>query len=93
MHFGLSNSLDTSKRLMGECLGNLNMAVCVIFKDDLIIFNDPFKKHLENLDTVLAKLRESNLKLSADKCFFLQERVYFLGHVVSTECVETDPVL
>ena len=39
---------------------------------------------------MLTRLRECNLKLSADKCFFLQERVHFLGHVVSSEGVETD---
>ena len=91
MPFGLSNSPATYQRLMEECLGPLNMKICVIYLDDLIIFSDSFEQHLERLDIVLTRLRECNLKLSPDKCFFLQERVKFLGHVVSSEGIETDP--
>lgn len=91
MPFGLSNSPATYQRLMEECLGELNMKICVIYLDDLIIFSDSFEQHLERLDIVLTRLQQCNLKLSPDKCFFLQERVKFLGHVVSAEGIETDP--
>ncbi len=43
------------------------------------------------MDLVLTRLQECNLKLSADKCFFAQKKVKFLGHVVSEFGVETDP--
>ena len=76
---------------MEECLGPLNMKICVIYLDDLIIFSDSFEQHLERLDIVLKRLRECNLKLSPDKCFFLQERGKFFWHVVSSEGIETDP--
>lgn len=91
MPFGLSNSPATYQRLMEECLGELNMKICVIYLDDLIIFSDSFEQHLERLDTVLTRLRQCNLKLSAEKCYFLQERVKFLGHTVSSQGIETDP--
>ena len=91
MPFGLSNSPATYQRLMEECLGSLNMKICVIYLDDLIIFSDTFEQHLERLDIVLTRLQQCNLKLSPDKCYFLQERVKFLGHVVSHEGIETDP--
>ena len=58
MPFGLSNSLATYQRLMEECLGPLNMKICVIYLDDLIIFSDSFEQHLERLNKVLAQLRE-----------------------------------
>ena len=92
MPFGLSNSLATYQRLMEECLGSLNMKICVIYLEDLIIFSDTFQQHLERLDIVLTRLRECTLKLSADKCFFLQKRINFLGHLGSSEGVGTDPV-
>lgn len=91
MPFGLSNSPATYQRLMEECLGQLNMKICVIYLDDLIIFSDSFEQHLERLDIVLTRLQQCNLKLSPDKCYFLQERVKFLGHVVSQDGIETDP--
>ena len=91
MPFGLSNSPATYQRLMEECLGDLNMKICVIYLDDLIIFSNSFEQHLERLDIVLTRLQQCNLKLSADKCYFFQERVKFLGHIVSKDGIETDP--
>lgn len=91
MPFGLCNSPATYQRLMEECLGDYNMKICVIYLDDLIIFSDSFKQHLERLNLVLTRLQECNLKLSAEKCYFLQRKVKFLGHVVSEFGVETDP--
>ena len=91
MPFGLSNSPATYQWLMEECLGTLNMEICVIYLDDLIIYSNSFEQHLERLDIVLTRLQHGNLKLSADKCYFFQERVKFLGHVVSRDGIETDP--
>ena len=91
MPFGLSNSPATYQRLMEECLGELNMKICVIYLDDLIVFSNSFEQHLERLDIVLTRLQQCNLKLSPDKCYFLQERVKFLGHIVSQDGIETDP--
>ena len=91
MPFGLSNSPATYQRLMEECLGELNMKICVIYLDDLIVFSNSFEQHLERLDIVLTRLQQCNLKLSPDKCYFLQERVKFLGHIISQHGIETDP--
>ena len=38
---------------MEECLGSLNMKICVIYLDDLIIFSDSFAQYLKRLDIVL----------------------------------------
>ena len=91
MPFGLSNSPATYQRLMEEVLGDYNMTICVIYLDDLIIFSSSFEEHLRHLDMVLTRLREKNLKLSPEKCYFIQERVNFLGHIVSSQGIETDP--
>ena len=91
MPFGLTNSPATYQRLMEECLGDYNMKICIIYLDDIIIFAKDFEEHLQRLDLVLTRLKECNLKLSAEKCFFMQKSVHFLGHVVSERGVETDP--
>ena len=91
MPFGLSNSPATYQRLMEECLGDYNMTICVIYLDDLIVFGDTFEEHLYRLDLVLTRIAQCNLKLSPQKCIFIQEKVGFLGHIVSAEGIETDP--
>lgn len=47
--FGLSNSPATYQRIMEECLGDLNMKICVIYLDDVIISADSYEEHLERL--------------------------------------------
>ena len=46
MPFGLSNSPATYQRFMEECLGDLNMKICVIYLDDLLIFSNSFEQHM-----------------------------------------------
>jgi len=87
MPFGLSNSHATYQRLMEECLGEYNMTICVIYLDDLMVFAE----HLRRLDLILTRLHECKLKLLPVKCYFIQSRVSFLGHVVSEDGIETDP--
>lgn len=89
--FGLSNAPATYQRLMEECLGDFNMKICVIYLDDLIIFSDTYEQHLERLHLILQRLKECGIKLSSEKCFFIQRKVKFLGHVVGENGIETDP--
>ena len=91
MPFGLTNAPATYQRLMEDCLGDLNHTICVIFLDDVIVFSNTYEEHIERLSMVFRKLEEYNLKLSPKKCKFLQERVKYVGHIVSSKGVETDP--
>ena len=54
----------------------------------MIIFARNLKDHPDRLRAVLTRLRLAGLKLSPKKCQFLQPRVKFLGHVVSSTRVE-----
>lgn len=91
MPFGLSNSPATYQRLMEDCLGELNLNICFIFLDDIIIFSRTYEEHLDRLQQVFDKLRTAGLKLSPKKCNFFQERVRYVGHIVSNQGIETDP--
>ena len=46
MPFGLTNSPSTYQRIMQEILADLNMKICLIYLDDLIIFSNRFEQHL-----------------------------------------------
>jgi len=76
---------------MEMCLGDYNMKICVIYLDDLIIFSDSYEQHIERLGLILTRLKECGIKLSSEKCFFIQRKVNFLGHVVGEDGIETDP--
>ena len=71
MPFGLTNSPATYQRRMEEFRGSLNMTICLIYIDDLIIFSDSFDQHLERLEIVMNRLKQCNLKLAPEKLIFL----------------------
>lgn len=91
MAFGLTNAPATFQRLMERCMGELNLRDCLIFLDDILIFSDTFQGHLEKLESVFSRLHKNGLKLKASKCDFFKDSVQYLGHVVSSKGIETDP--
>ena len=50
-----------------------------------------FEEHLSNLEGVFARIHEAGFKIKPAKCFFLRERVQYLGYIVSKDAIEADP--
>lgn len=88
---GITNAPSTFQRLMEKCMGDINLTEVLVFLDDLIIFSETLEEHEIRLLHVLNRLKEYGLKLSVEKCKFLQTSVKYLGHIVSQNGVETDP--
>ena len=91
MPFGLQNAPATFQRLMTACLGEHNFESLLIYLDDVIVFSSTYKEHLQRLELVFQSLRRFGLKLKPRKCHLLQEKVNYLGHVISAKGIETDP--
>ena len=89
--FGLCNAPSTYQMIMEECLGDLNHKICLIYLDDLIIFSKTVEEHFERLEQVFQKIKEHNLKFTPKKCKFFQEKVRYVGHIVSEARIEADP--
>ena len=88
---GVTNAPSTFQRLMERCMGDMNLKEALVFIDDLIVFAPTLEEHEQRLMKVLQRLKEFGLKLSVEKCVFFQTSVHYLGHVVSSDGVETDP--
>ena len=88
---GLVNAPATFQRLMQKVMGDLHLKECLLYLDDIIVFSSSFQEHLQRLDRVFERLYDAGLKLKPSKCQFLQEKVKYLGHVVSKEGIQTDP--
>ncbi|KAL5510200.1 hypothetical protein EMCRGX_G005707 [Ephydatia muelleri] len=91
MPFGLCNAPATFQRLMDRVLGGLKWSSCLVYFDDIIVIGSTFSEHLKHLAAVLTHLRQSGLKLNPTKCKLCQQQVTFLGHIVSTQGISTDP--
>lgn len=91
MSFGLVNAPATFERLMERVLEGLLWKSALVYLDDVLVYGDSFKLALERLKTVLDRLRAANVKLSPKKCCLFRKEVPFLGHIVTSEGVKTDP--
>ena len=91
MPFGLTNAPATFQHLMENCLGELHLSWYIIYLDDIIVFSGDPKEHLTRLRGVFARLAEVGLKLKPGKCKFFKTKITYLGHIVSSKRIETDP--
>lgn len=91
MPFGLCNAPATFQRLMQRCLGEFLNESLLIYLDDVVVYSSSFDQHLQDLDQVFQRLHSHGLKLQPRKCKLFQSQVSYLGHVVSSEGVATDP--
>lgn len=91
MPFGLCNAPSTFQRLMERIFGDQSFQSLLLYLDDVIVFSATVKQHLHRLELVLDRLRQQNLKIKLSKCCFFRPEVRYLGHVVSSAGVSTDP--
>ncbi len=90
MPFGLTNAPGTFERAMEAILQGLQWQTCLIYLDDIIVFGKTVDEAMQRLRDVLDRVEKANLKLKPSKCYFLQEEVLFLGHLVSEKGVRAD---
>ena len=87
MPMGLCTASATFQRLMELVLQGLNWQTCIIYLDDIVVYGRSFEEHLQRVEEVLQRISESGLKLKPEKCQLMQQRVTFLGHVVTPDGV------
>ena len=91
MPFGLCNAPGTFQRLMERLFGDQQCQTLLLYLDDIIIFSSTVAQHLQRMEVVLGRLQRENLKAKLSKCAFFKSEVQYLGHVISSKGVSTDP--
>ncbi len=91
MPFGLCNAPATFERLVEKVMAGLQWDILLVYLDDVIVFGRTVTETLHRLRAVLDRLRHARLKLKPSKCHLFQKSVAYLGHIVSSEGVATDP--
>lgn len=83
MPFGLRNAPATFQRAHDIILSGVRWQICLVYLDDVIVFSRSISDHIAHLDHVLGLLRAAGVSLKLKKCHFFQERVDYLGHVIT----------
>ncbi|CAF1202694.1 unnamed protein product, partial [Didymodactylos carnosus] len=91
MPFGLTNAPATFHRFMDLVLRGLKWNCCLVYLDDVIIYSATFEQHLEDIHSVLERIKINDLTLKPSKCFFARQELKYLGHIVSAQGIRPDP--
>ena len=87
--FGISAAPAVFQQTMDIVLQGLPGVVCYL--DDIIITGKDKQEHLNNLEQVLSRVQEYGFRVRKEKCFFMQDSVEYLGHIVSKNGIQTSP--
>jgi len=90
MPFGLTNAPAAFQRFMNDIFSNMLDVSVVVYLDDILIYSDNPEIHRKHVKEVLRRLRANGLYASEKKCFFHQEKVEFLGYIMSPEGLSMD---
>jgi hypothetical protein len=59
--------------------------------DDILIYSKSEEEHEHHLILVLHVLRENQLYAKLSKCYFYQNKIHYLGHIISEQAITVDP--
>lgn len=80
-----------SKAYMNDVFCSYLRKLVLFFFYDILVYIPSWLLHLEHLTTVLRCLQEHCLYAKLSKCAIGQQRIEYLGHVVTSAEVEMDP--
>ena len=83
MPFGLKNAGAVYCRLVAQIMDNLGIQSVAYYLDDIFIHTAKVDKQLDSVEQVLGAHLKAGIRLKPSKTLFFQERVEFLGFVVS----------
>jgi hypothetical protein len=91
MPFGLMNGPSTFMSLINDIFILHLGKFVVIYLDDILIFINSWKYHLQHVCRVLELLRNHKLQVKENKSFFGHTYVQYFGFIVDTQGVHPNP--
>lgn len=63
----------------------------LVLFDDILVYSATMDDNVQHLRLVIQILRQEQLYAKRSKCSFCQNKVEYLGHIITREGVYTDP--
>lgn len=91
MPFGLRNAPATFQRLVDKVKRMAKDVLMFAYLDDIVVLSSTFQEHLNDLKTIFTIARKHRLRIHRAKCSFCCNTIKYLGHVISSDGIATDP--
>lgn len=89
--FGLTGALPTFQSVMNYDLSPVLRRCAVVFFDDIQVYSATLEAHIQHLKEVLKLLQKHQWQVKGSKCAFAQRHIAYLGYVIDSNGVSTDP--
>jgi hypothetical protein len=89
--FGATGAPATFQGAMNSTLAPLLRRCALVFFDDILVYSSSYAEHLEHLHQVLTLLAKDQWVVKLKKCRFAQQEIHYLGHILSSQGIRTDP--
>ena len=95
MPFGITSPPEEFQRRMDITVGSLDGTKAIA--DDILVFSagstqeEAEKSHDERLTAVLERCRQKGVRLHKDKMQFKQQKVAYMGHVITSDRLQAVP--
>lgn len=87
--FGIASVPTQFQKVMNTILQGAPGAMCYI--DDILVTGATDEEHLQNLEEVFHRLQAHSIRMKRSKCYFMQDSVACLGHLVDAEGIHATP--
>jgi len=91
MPFVLCYAPAKFQRLMNVVLGRLKWTIALVYLDAIVVYSKTFDEPVANLYQIFRVIREAGLKLKPSKCTFRENKLLYLGHIISEYGVTVNP--
>jgi ribonuclease HI len=88
---GLKNAGGSFSRITAKVLHSQIGRNVLTYVDDIIVKSTKQENHIADLQETFANFRQAGLKLNLEKCVFGVKKGKFLGCLVSTKGIESNP--
>ena len=82
--FGLSQAPAYFQLLIDKVLMGCSR-FAMGYLDDIIIFSNNEKEHLQHIEEIFTRLEQFGLKMKREKCDFFKKHIQYLGHLISED--------
>ena len=87
MPFGLATAPSVYSRFIQAILNPLGTAGLQAYLDDILLYHNGVREHLDRLEQVFQAHREGGIRLKPSKTQLFREEINYLGHTLSREGV------
>lgn len=84
MKFSPKDSPSTFQRVRDVILSTVKRQFALVSPEDVVILSKSVEEHLDHTRNVLGVLQRAIVLLKMKNCFFYEDHIDYLGHIVHT---------